>query len=144
MRRIFNPCCCITQGGTQVRDYASLYPYANVFRRLEQCHDETRTVISCGSRECCLSADSTYACHWEGHVCLSGTRAVQKLTRYHARTGGSVPTDIHQASWLASKLIHFTDHVTRWSFCTPVVRVTGKRHFLDLVMLCTIRLCAYF
>jgi len=133
MRLIFNRRCCIIQGGRQVPEYASRYPDANVFRRLVQSHGETRTVISCGSRECCLLADSTDACQWQGHVCLSGTRAAVKLTRYHARIGGSVPTDIHQNFRLIPKLIHFTHHVTRWSFCTPVVRATWKRHFLDLL-----------
>jgi hypothetical protein len=77
----FNPRCCIIQGGTPEREYASRYPDANVFPRLEQCHGETRTVISCGSHECCLPADSTDACRWQGHFFLSGTRAVEKLTR---------------------------------------------------------------
>lgn len=131
MRCIFNPLCCIIQGGTQLQEYASRYPDRAV-------SPETRTVISCGSRECCLPAELTEACQWQGHVCFIW---IESCGEAHAITRELVG---HQNSLSTPKLIHFTNQITRLWFCTPVVRITGKRHLLDLLMFYTTRLYVYF
>jgi hypothetical protein len=98
-----------SQGGTQVREYAPLYP-DNAFRRFEQCHGETRTVslVALAKAACPLTARTL--ANDKGRFVYLKQEPFAKLTRYHARAGKSVPTDIHQNSRLTPKQIHFTTH----------------------------------
>jgi hypothetical protein len=142
MLRIFNPRCRTIQGVTQVQEYASCYPDAKAFLRLEQCQGEARAVTSCDFRECCLPTDSTEACQWQGHVYLE--RELRRSSRDITRelVGLFQLTFTRIPYWLPNwsiSLIMLPDDV-----CTLIACVTEKRHFIDLLMLCTIRLCAYF